>query len=53
MSDGSHYNKKKIKKLCEICKKSIGEEIHHLQHQKHANKNNSYINNFHKDHPLI
>ena len=51
MSDGSHYNKKKIKKLCEICKKSIGEEIHHLQHQKHANKNNSYINNFHKDHP--
>lgn len=32
----SKYNAKKIKGICELCKSSIGEEIHHLQPQKDA-----------------
>jgi 5-methylcytosine-specific restriction endonuclease McrA len=24
--------------LCEVCKKKIGTEVHHLQHQKNADK---------------
>ena len=54
---GSHYNSKKIKGLCELCNINIGEDIHHLQHQKYANnehKGNKYIShgslNFHKNH---
>jgi len=50
MSDGSHFNKKKIKKKCEKCNENMGEEIHHLQHQVNANNSNSYIKSFHKDH---
>jgi len=34
----SHYNAKKVMSLCEICKKKIGTEVHHLQHQKNADK---------------
>jgi DNA mismatch repair protein MutS len=34
----SHYNAKKVMNLCEICKKKIGTEVHHLQHQKNADK---------------
>jgi DNA mismatch repair protein MutS len=34
----SHYNSKKIMNLCEICNKKIGTEVHHLQHQKNADK---------------
>jgi DNA mismatch repair protein MutS len=34
----SHYNSKKIMNLCEVCKKKIGTEVHHLQHQKNADK---------------
>ena len=46
----SVYNSKKINsKLCEICKLNNASEIHHLQYQKNANKNN-YINDFHKNH---
>lgn len=45
----SQYNSKKIKGLCEICK-SIGEDIHHLQHQKKVNGRNNYIDGFHKNH---
>ena len=46
----SHFNSKKIMGICEMCKKSFGEEVHHLQHQVKADKNNM-INNFHKNHP--
>ena len=45
----SHYNSKKIKGNCEICKDALGEDVHHLQHQKKAGKN-SYIKTFHKNH---
>ena len=38
LNPGSHFNSKKIRDLCEICKKEVGTEIHHLQHQKKANK---------------
>ena len=46
----SHFNTKKIKGNCEICGK-ISSEVHHLQHQQNANKKNSYIDSFHKNHP--
>jgi len=46
----SHFNAKKLKGLCEICKKDIGTEVHHLAHQVEANKKNQYINSFHKNH---
>lgn len=44
----SHFNNKKIKGNCEICKKEIGVEVHHLQHQQIAD-NNGFINSFHKN----
>ena len=51
--DTSKYNSKKIRNICEICKINLGTEIHHLDYQKNANKND-YINNgdqnFHKNH---
>lgn len=46
----SHFNSKKIVGICELCKKDIGTEVHHLQHQENADKNNM-INHFHKNHP--
>ena len=46
----SHFNSKKIMGICELCKINIGEEVHHLQHQENANKNNM-IKSFHKNHP--
>ena len=46
----SRYNSKKIKGMCELCHKKMGEEVHHLQHQKYAD-DNQYINSFHKNHP--
>ena len=33
----SHFNSKKIMSLCEKCGKNMGKEVHHLQHQQHAN----------------
>ena len=45
----SNYNASKIKGLCEICKKEVGTEIHHLQHQKDAN-DKGFIKHFHKNH---
>ena len=48
--DTSHFNSKKIKGICEMCKEEIGSEVHHLQFQKYANENN-YIHQFHKNHP--
>ena len=46
----SHFNSKKIMGNCELCKKSFGSEVHHLQHQEKADEN-SMINIFHKNHP--
>ena len=34
----SHFNSQKVMNLCEICK-SVGKEVHHLQHQNEANEN--------------
>jgi DNA mismatch repair protein MutS len=45
----SHFNAHKVKGLCELCKKEMGEEVHHLQHQKEADAND-YIQHFHKNH---
>ena len=43
------YNSTKIKTLCELCKKAIGTEIHHMQQQKDADSN-GYIGHFDKNH---
>ena len=45
----SHFNAHKVKGLCELCKKEVGDEVHHLQHQKEADAND-YIQHFHKNH---
>ena len=44
------YNKNKIKSKCEFCKENMATEIHHLQYQKDANKNNYINDSFHKNH---
>ena len=44
------YNSKKIKGKCEMCKKTLGEEIHHINQQKDANSD-GFIKSFHKNHP--
>lgn len=49
------YNSKKIKGICELCKKEIGTEIHHLNAQKMAD-DDGFIetddgNIVHKNHP--
>jgi len=46
----SHFNAKQIVGTCELCKKQMGTEVHHLQHQENADKNNM-IHNFHKNNP--
>ena len=46
----SHFNSKKIMGNCEMCNNKVGTEVHHLQHQENADKNNM-INSFHKNHP--
>ena len=33
-----------------MCKQNLGEEVHHLQHQKEADEAN-FIQHFHKNHP--
>ena len=50
--DSSHFNQKKIGGTCEICNnvEKKATEVHHLQHQKNANKKNNYIDSFHKNH---
>jgi hypothetical protein len=45
----SHFNAKKIMGLCERCKKKKSTEVHHLQHQKDADKD-GFIGEFHKNH---
>ena len=49
----STYNAKKIRGKCEICKETLGEEIHHLEPQKIASKNGmikTEHGEFHKNH---
>ena len=46
----SRYNAKKVRGLCEVCGKEMGVEVHHLEYQKDANKNN-YIESINKNHP--
>jgi DNA mismatch repair protein MutS len=46
----SHFNSKKVRGLCEYCKESISEEVHHIEPQKTADKN-GFIETFHKNHP--
>jgi DNA mismatch repair protein MutS len=45
----SRYNSNKVKATCEICKLEIAKEMHHLQHQKNADKYD-FIGYFHKNH---
>lgn len=50
----THFNAHKIKSaICEHCKKEVGAEIHHLQHQQDANSDNLIIRDgysFNKNH---
>ena len=48
MCKKSHFNAKKIQTKCEICHKECI-EVHHLDHQKYANKK-GFIKHFHKNH---
>jgi len=48
-SASSHFNKAKIRGRCEYCKEAIGEEVHHLDPQKNADKD-GFIGSFHKNH---
>ena len=43
------YNQEKIRGMCEICGKTMGEEIHHLAPQRDADEN-GFIGTFHKNH---
>jgi DNA mismatch repair protein MutS len=46
------YNSSKIRGLCEKCHKKMGEEIHHVQPQKDADKNGFLKGEWvHKNHP--
>jgi len=46
----SRYNSDKIRGICEMCNENMGEEIHHLGHQKNADEN-GFIGSVHKNHP--
>lgn len=49
--DKTKYNAKKLKEvICEICGVGNGDDVHHLNEQKNANKN-GFIGTFHKNHP--
>lgn len=48
----SHFNAHKIVSICEMCKKNMGTDVHHLQHQNEANKEGIIMNDdstFHKN----
>jgi DNA mismatch repair protein MutS len=47
--DTSRYNAQKITGLCEKCHSFVGEEVHHLQYQQHADKQ-GFIGHVHKNH---
>ena len=46
----SRYNAAKLRRLCELCEKARGTEVHHLQHQEGADADN-FIGHIHKNHP--
>ena len=46
----SRYNVSKLRGVCELCEKSRGTEVHHLQHQESADTDN-FIGHIHKNHP--
>jgi len=46
----SRYNAAKLRRLCELCEKARGTEVHHLQHQESADADD-YIGHIHKNHP--
>ena len=46
----SRYNAAKLRRLCELCDKARGTEVHHLQHQESADADN-FIGHIHKNHP--
>jgi len=48
-SPTSVYNAEKIRGICEMCNKKLGEETHHLSPQKDADVN-GFIDTFHKNH---
>lgn len=48
----SHFNAQKIVSVCEMCKKGLGTDVHHLQHQNEANAAGIIMNDdstFHKN----
>lgn len=45
----SKYNKNVLRGVCEICKKNISTETHHIKQQKDADEN-GFIEGFHKNH---
>jgi len=49
----SHYNSKKIMNFCELCKKEITTEVHHIQPQRNSDNNGMIMNSdglyFHKN----
>lgn len=45
----SRYNTKKLRGICEKCKKNFSTEVHHINHQKEAN-DDGFIGHFHKNH---
>jgi len=48
----SHFNAQKIVSVCEMCKKGLGTDVHHLQHQNEADKEGIIMNDdstFHKN----
>jgi DNA mismatch repair protein MutS len=46
----SRYNAAKLRRLCELCHKARGTEVHHLQHQESADADH-FIGHIHKNHP--
>jgi DNA mismatch repair protein MutS len=46
----SRYNAAKLRRLCELCEKARGTEVHHLQHQESADADH-FIGHIHKNHP--
>ena len=46
----SRYNAAKLRRLCELCEKARGTEVHHLQHQETADADH-FIGHIHKNHP--
>jgi 5-methylcytosine-specific restriction endonuclease McrA len=47
----SSYHNGKIRGICEICKKEISSETHHINPQKKADKRGFMADGTHKNHP--